>query len=61
MEIGRTSGVDPVADTEPSQTAANRVGLYSSVLTVVMTVVTFGLAIIAIPNSGAGCRVNCVE
>jgi hypothetical protein len=35
--------------------------LYSAILTVVMTVVTFGLAIIAKPNSGAGCRVDCVE
>jgi hypothetical protein len=56
-----TSSDDPVAGTESSMSASNRVGLYSAILTAVMTVVTFGLAIIAIPNSGAGCRVDCVE
>src|SRR5215208_8252998 len=35
--------------------------MYSAILTAVVTVVTFGLAIIAIPNAGAGCRVDCVE
>ena len=35
--------------------------MYSAVLTALMTVVTFGLAITAVPNAGAGCRVNCVE
>jgi len=49
-----TSSVDPVVGTEASTTTANRVGLYSSILTVVITVVTFGLAITAIPNAGAG-------
>jgi len=39
----------------------NRVGLYSAILTALMTVVTFSLAITAVPNAGAGCRVNCVE
>ena len=61
MGMEKTSDVDPVAGTEPSTTTANRVGLYSSILTVVITVVTFGLAITAIPNSGAGCLENCVE
>jgi hypothetical protein len=42
-------------------TASNRVGLYSAILTVVTTVLTFSLAITAIPNSGAGCTENCVE
>jgi hypothetical protein len=50
-----------VVGTEPTMIAANRVGLYSSILTVVMTLVTFGLAITAVPNSGAGCRENCFE
>jgi hypothetical protein len=52
---------NPVAGAEPSTTTSSRVGLYSAILTVVMTVVTFSLAIIAIPNAGAGCRENCVE
>jgi hypothetical protein len=46
---------------EPTTSAANRVGIYSSILTVVMTLVTFGLAITAVPNSGAGCLENCFE
>jgi hypothetical protein len=52
---------NPVAGAEPTKTAVNRVGLYSSILTVVMTLVTFGLAITAVPNSGAGCLENCFE
>ena len=56
-----TSRVDPAVGTKASTTTANRVGLYSSILTVVITVVTFGLAITAIPNAGAGCQENCVE
>jgi hypothetical protein len=58
-EVSR--GVDPVAGTEPSTADAVRVGLYSSILTAVMTVVTFGLAITAVPNAGAGCQENCFE
>jgi hypothetical protein len=50
-----------VVGTEPTPTAANRVGMFSSILTVVMTLVTFGLAITAVPNSGAGCLENCFE
>jgi hypothetical protein len=40
---------------------SNRVGLYSAILTALTTLVTFSLAIIAIPNSGAGCRENCFD
>jgi hypothetical protein len=54
-------GVDPVAGSEPSTKTASRVGLYSAILTAVVTVVTFSLAITAVPNAGAGCRVDCVE
>jgi hypothetical protein len=50
-----------VVCTEPATTAVNRVGMYSSILTVVMTLVTFGLAISAVPNSGAGCLENCFD
>lgn len=38
---------------------ATRVGWYASTLTAVLTAVTFGFAIIAIPNSGAGCVEEC--
>jgi hypothetical protein len=56
------TGIDtPAEGTEPSTISASRVGLYSAILTVVTTVITFGLAITAVPNAGAGCRVNCVE
>jgi hypothetical protein len=55
------TGIDtPTGGTEPSTIAANRVGLYSAILTVVTTVITFGLAITAVPNAGAGCQVDCV-
>ncbi|HSL01525.1 MAG TPA: hypothetical protein VK869_14415 [Rubrobacteraceae bacterium] len=56
-----TSDDNPGAGTERSATASHRVGLYSAVLTVVIAVCTFGLAITAIPNSGAGCTENCFE
>lgn len=56
-----TSDDNPVATTELSTTSSNRVGVYSAILTVVTTVITFSLAITAIPNSGAGCRDNCFE
>lgn len=56
-----TSDDNPVATTESSTTSSNRVGVYSAILTVVTTVMTFSLAITAIPNSGAGCRENCFE
>lgn len=44
-----------------SSNTSSRVGLYSAVLTAIITVGTFSLAIIAIPNSGAGCQENCFE
>jgi len=56
-----SSGVDLVAGNEQSTATANRVGLYSSILTAATTAVTFGLAITAVPNAGSGCRVDCVE
>ena len=57
-----TSSDEPVTGIEPSTTgASDRVGLYSAILTAVVTAVTFGLAITAVPNAGAGCRVDCVE
>jgi hypothetical protein len=47
--------------TEALTATSNRVGLYAAILTALTTLVTFSLAIIAIPNSGAGCREECVE
>ena len=40
---------------------ANKIGFYSAVLTVVLTIVTFGFAMAAIPISGANCSGDCVE
>lgn len=54
-----TNDDNPVAGTE-SSTPSYRVGSYSAILTVFITVLTFSLAITAIPNSGAGCTQNCV-
>src|SRR3712207_7698251 len=56
-----TNDDNPVAGTESSTTPSYRVGLYSAILTVLITILTFSLAITAIPNSGAGCTENCVE
>jgi hypothetical protein len=39
---------------------ANLVGFYSAILTTVMTVVTFGFAMMAIPISGSNCPANCI-
>ena len=41
---------DPAAGSEPATTASNREGLYSAILTAVVTVVTFGHA----ANSAVG-------
>jgi hypothetical protein len=46
---------------ELSSRATNQVGFYSAILTVVLTFVTFGFAMTAIPISGANCPENCVE
>jgi hypothetical protein len=56
-----TNDHNPVAGTESSTTPSYRVGLYSAILTVLIIILTFSLAITAIPNSGAGCTQNCVE
>lgn len=56
-----TSNDNRGAGTESPTTTSSRVGLYSAVLTAITTVGTFGLAITAIPNSGAGCTENCFE
>jgi len=49
------------SETEISVRAANQVGFYSAILTVVLTLVTFGFAMTAIPISGANCPENCAE
>ena len=44
-----------------SMRTSNMVGFYAAVITVVITVVTFGFAMIAVPISGANCPGDCVE
>jgi len=44
-----------------SMRTSNLVGYYSAVLAVVITIVTLGFAMIAIPISGANCPGDCVE
>jgi hypothetical protein len=56
-----TGDNNPEVGTESLTSTSNRVGLNSAILTAVTTLITFSLAIIALPNSGAGCREECVE
>jgi hypothetical protein len=46
---------------ESSTSISNQFGYYSAILTAIITVVTFGFAMIAIPISGANCPGNCAE
>ena len=41
--------------------SAARVGWYAALLTAVLTAVTFGFAITALPNAGADCVTECFE
>jgi hypothetical protein len=43
-----------------STSISSRIGFYTAILTVAVTVVTFGLAMTAIPISGANCPGDCV-
>ena len=50
-----------VSDNGSEQTISHSVGFYTAIFTVIMTVVTFGFAITAIPISGANCGELCIE
>lgn len=50
-----------VSDNGSERTVSNSVGFYAAIFTVIMTVVTFGFAITAIPISGANCGDLCIE
>ena len=41
--------------------APSRFGYYSALVTVILTIVSFGFALYAIPISGANCLGNCAE
>ena len=49
-----------VSGSELSTATANLVGFYAAILTTVITIITFGLAITAIPIAGANCREGCI-
>lgn len=40
---------------------AVQTGYYSSIILVILTLITFGMAMAAIPNSGAFCQADCFE
>ncbi len=44
-----------------SSAASNRVGFYAALFTTIITLVTFGFAIVAIPVSGANCLEGCID
>jgi hypothetical protein len=50
-----------VSDNNTEKTISLSVGFYTAIFTVIMTVVTFGFAITAIPISGANCGDLCIE
>ncbi len=56
-----TDKANYVTDSASSQTTSTRVGFYSAIFTAIITVVTFGFAITAIPISGANCVEGCIE
>lgn len=56
-----TPHVNRFADADITQRTSLRMGVYSSILIALLTLVTFGAAITALPNSGAGCQENCFE
>lgn len=51
----------PAMHTELAAPTAARVGWYAALLTAILTVVTFGFAITALPNAGAGCVEGCLQ
>ncbi len=50
-----------VSENDSGQTISHSVGFYTAIFTVIMTLVTFGFAITAIPISGANCGELCIE
>ncbi len=44
-----------------SKTTAIKFGLYSSIALTILTIITFGFAMIAIPPSGPNCPGNCMD
>lgn len=56
-----THHINPIDQPDNTQRTALRVGMYSAISMALMTLITFGVAITALPNSGSGCQENCFE
>lgn len=52
---------DSVSSSELSARTSHQVGYYAAILTTIITVITFGFAMVAVPISGANCPGECVE
>jgi len=50
-----------IAISESSARTVSHVGYYSAILTTVITIITFGFALTAIPISGANCPGECIS
>jgi len=46
---------------ENTKTLSSKVGLYASIALTILTILTFGFAMMAIPPSGPNCPGNCME
>lgn len=55
-----TANDHQIAPTESIARTSNQIGWYAALLTTIITLITFGLAIIAVPISGANCREGCI-
>lgn len=55
------TGGEPTMNQALSQTTSNRVGAYAAGFLAVITVITFGFAIVAVPISGANCVEGCIQ
>jgi len=56
-----TSTSDNITNKEIPPDSVLRVGFYSAMVTAVITLVTFGFAINAVPTSGANCLADCFD
>jgi hypothetical protein len=56
-----TAQTKPAEIADAAWASSSRVGLYASILTALLTAITFGFAITAIPISGANCLEGCID
>ena len=55
-----SNGQDSSSSSELSTRTSHQVGYYAALLTAIMTVITFGFAMVAVPIAGANCPGECV-